>query len=213
MLQLWGRTNSVNVMKVLWLLDELALPYERIDAGMAFGRVDDADYRAMNPNGRVPTLVDGAVVLWESNSILRYLAMAHGGAAGAALYPAAPAARASIDRWLDWQLSTLSPAERNLFWGMVRTPAAKRDMAQVRGAMEASAQCWRVLDARLAECGPFVDGAAFTLADIVLGAYARRWFGPEVKLEGMPDLPALAAWYARLGERAGFARWVAPALT
>ncbi|HYF08565.1 MAG TPA: glutathione S-transferase family protein [Acetobacteraceae bacterium] len=208
MLKLWGRVNSVNVMKVLWVLEELGLPYERQDAGMAFGVVDTPAYRAMNPNGRIPTLEDDGFVLWESNSILCYLAMK----AGSPIYPSAPAARASLDRWLDWQLSTLSPAERNLFWGMVRTPADKRDMAQVVAAARAAAECWRILDARLAQGGPFVEGGAFTLADIVLGAYARRWFGPEVQVDGMPHFPALAAWYARLGQRPGFAKWVAPPL-
>jgi glutathione S-transferase len=207
MLQLWGRTNSVNVKKVLWLLEELGRPYERIDAGMEHGVVNDAPYRAMNPNGRIPTLVDGEVVLWESNSVCRYLAMTSG-AAGLAVYPADPAARASVDRWLDWQLSTLSPAERDLFWGMVRTPPAQRDMAKVQGAMQASLACWRILDERLADGRPFLDGAAFTLADIILGAYARRWFGPEVAV-GQPDLPALRRWYEGLHARPGFARWVA----
>ena len=114
MLKLWGRTNSINVKKVLWMLDEIGQPYDRVDAGMEYGRVNDADYRAMNPNGRVPTLVDGDFILWESNSVLRYLAMKY----QSPLYPAAPAARASADRWMDWQLSTLGPAERNLFWGL-----------------------------------------------------------------------------------------------
>lgn len=211
MLEVFGRANSINVIKVLWMLDELDKPYTRQDAGMAFGRVDDPDYRAMNPNGRVPTIRDGDVVLWESNSVLRYLAMT-GGEPGLALYPADPAARASADRWMDWQLSTLSPAERNLFWGLVRTPPEKRDMAAVRAAVTASADCWRILDARIAAGGPYIDGARMTIADIVLGAYARRWFGPEVAMPEMPKLPALADWYARLGERPGFQRWVSPRL-
>ena len=209
MLKLWGRINSVNVIKALWVLEELSIPYERQDAGMAFGVVDSPEYRAMNPNGRIPTIQDGDFVLWESNSILRYLA----NKAGSPIYPADPQARASVDRWLDWQLSTLSPAERNLFWGLVRTPAEKRDMAAVMAAAKAAGECWAILDARLAKGGPFIDGAQFTIADIVLGAYARRWFGEEVRVEGMPHFPALAAWYARLGERAGFRKWVAPKLT
>ena len=212
MLKLWGRINSINVMKVLWVLDELGVPYEREDAGMAFGVVDSPDYRAMNPNGRIPTIVDGDFVLWESNSCLRYLAMKHADKGGATLYPADPAARASIDRWLDWQLSTLSPAERNLFWGLVRTPAEKRDMASVMAAAKAAAECWRIIDNRLGAGGPYIDGDDFTIADIVLGAYARRWFGPEVRVEGMPNFQALAAWYALVAARPGFQRWVAPPL-
>lgn len=210
MLKVWGRVNSVNVKKVLWMLDEIGIPYERADAGMEHGVVDTPAYRAMNPNGRVPTIEDDGFVLWESNAILRYLAVKH----GSALYPADPAARASADRWMDWQLSTLSGAERNLFWGMVRTPAEKRDMAAVMAAAKAAGTCWSIVDAWIARHGgPYLDGRAMTIADIVLGCYARRWFGEEVRVEGMPHLPALAAWYARLGERPGFARWVAVRMT
>jgi glutathione S-transferase len=210
MLKLWGRVNSVNVKKVLWMLEELGIPYQRSDAGMEHGVVDTPDYRAMNPNGRVPTLEDDGFVLWESNSILRYLAVTH----GSALYPADPRARASADRWMDWQLSTLSPAERNLFWGLVRTAPEKRDMGAVMAAMKAAATCWAMVDAHVArQGGPFVDGAAMTIADIVLGCYARRWFGDEVRVEGMPPFPALSDWYAALGERPGFKRWVAVAMT
>lgn len=209
-LKLWGRVNSVNVKKVLWMLDELGIPYDRSDAGLEHGVVDTPEYRALNPNGRVPTIEDGGFVLWESNSILRYLAMKH----GSALYPADPAARASADRWMDWQLSTLSPAERNLFWGLVRTPPEKRDMGTVIAAMKAAATCWAMVDARIARHGgPYLDGPQMTIADIVLGCYARRWFGEEVRVEGMPPFPALNAWYAGVGERPGFRRWVAPAMT
>ncbi|MCS6891437.1 MAG: glutathione S-transferase N-terminal domain-containing protein [Rhodovarius sp.] len=210
-LTLYGRANSVNVMKLLWCLEELGLPYERRDAGMQFGVVDTPAYRALNPHGRIPTLVDGEVVVWESNACLRYLCLKAGGDAGG-LYPLAPGRRARVDGWLDWQLSTLSPAERHLFWGMVRTPPEKRDMAEITAAMQASAACWEILDRHLAAGGPFIEGD-FTIADIALGCFARRWFGAEVQIPGMPHFPALAAWYARLQERPGFARWVAPPLS
>src|ERR1700680_1085638 len=95
-LKIWGRANSVNVQKVLWCLRELDLAYERIDAGMAFGRNRDPDYLAMNPNGRVPTLVDGDFVLGESNSVMGFLVMAYG--KGSAIYPEAPKRRAGVDR-------------------------------------------------------------------------------------------------------------------
>ena len=106
-LTIWGRKNSVNVQKVLWCSHELELTHRRIDAGMQFGRNGDPEYLAMNPNGRVPTLVDGDFVLWESNSIMRYLVLAYG--QGSPLYPARPKLRASVDRWLDW---SLHPAAR-----------------------------------------------------------------------------------------------------
>jgi glutathione S-transferase len=177
---------------------------------MEHGVVDTPAYRALNPNGRIPTIEDSDFVLWESNSILRYLAMKH----HSPLYPADPAARASADRWMDWQLSTLSGAERNLFWGMVRTPPEKRDMATVMAAVKATGACWAIVDGWIAKHGgPYLDGGTMTIADIALGCYARRWLGEEVRVEGMPHFPALAAWYATLGERPGFARWVAVRMT
>ncbi len=129
MITIWGRANSVNVQKVLWCCDELVLPYERIDAGMQFGRNNEPEYLAMNPNARVPTLVDGDFVLWESNSILRYLVMQY--APASPLYPPEPRQRASIDRWLDWSLSTLQPAERpegNLLRLSARTALVLREI-------------------------------------------------------------------------------------
>ena len=129
-LTIWGRANSVNVQKVLWCLHELDLAYDRIDAGMQFGKNNEAAYLAMNPNGRVPTLVDGDFVLWESNSVMRYLCMAYG--QNSPIYPQAPQARAGVDRWLDWTLSTLQPVDRPVFWALVRTPPEKRDMVRSR---------------------------------------------------------------------------------
>lgn len=203
MITLWGRANSVNVQKLLWCCDELALPYERIDAGLQFGRNTEPDYLSMNPTGRVPTLVDGDYVLWESNSILRYLVMQY--APTSVLYPAGPRERASVDRWLDWALSTLQPAERPVFWTLVRTPAAERDMAKLATDVAAVTVLWRLLDTHL-QGRFFIEGEHFTLADIVLGAYAKRWFG----LEGVerPPLPNLERWYTRLGTRTGFKKYI-----
>jgi len=209
----WGRMNSVNVQKVLWCCGELGLPFDRRDAGMSFGVVDTVEYRAMNPNGRVPTLVDGDLVLWESHTIMRYLALRdwEQGKDGNRLYPEGAAARALVDRWLDWVLSVLQPAERALFWGMVRTRPEDRDMTAINAAAKASGEAWRLLDAHLGHGSPYVEGASLTLADIALGAYARRWFGVEV--ENRPDLPRLQAWYERLVGRPSFQKHVAPPLT
>jgi glutathione S-transferase len=206
-LKIWGRANSVNVQKVLWCLRELDLAYERVDAGMQFGRNRDADYLAMNPNGRVPTLVDGGFVLWESNSIMRYLVLAYG--EGSSLYPQTPRRRAAVDRWLDWTLSTLQPVDRPVFWALVRTPIEQRDMAAIQKDADAAAEQWHIVDAQLAT-RRFIEGDDFTLADIALGAYARRWFG----VEGIskPQLTHLDRWFAQLASRAGFAQFVAPPL-
>ena len=207
-LKIWGRANSVNVQKVLWCLRELDLAYERIDAGMAFGRNREPDYLAMNANGRVPTLVDGDFVLWESNSIMRYLVLAY--APGSPIYPDAPKRRASIDRWLDWTLSILQPVDRPVFWGLVRTPVEQRDMVALQKDADAEAVQWRIVEAQLAT-RRFIEGEDFTLADIALGAYARRWFG----VEGIskPTLPHLKRWFAQFAGRAGFAQFVAPPMS
>ena len=207
-LTIWGRANSVNVQKVLWCLRELDLTYQRIDAGMAFGKNREPDYLAMNPNGRVPTLVDGDFVLWESNSIMRYLVRAY--RPQSPLYPQAPKLRAGVDRWLDWTLSTLQPVDRPVFWALVRTPLEQRDMAAIQKDAEAEAAQWRIIDAQLAT-RRFVEGDEFTLADIALGAYARRWFG----VEGIskPKLAHLERWFAQLGSRPGFVQFIAPPMS
>src|ERR1700692_4684777 len=160
-LKIWGRANSVNVQKVLWCLRELDLAHERIDAGMAFGRNRDADYLAMNPNGRVPTLVDGDFVLWESNSVMRYLVVAY--APQSPLYPQAPKLRASVDRWLDWTLSTLQPVARPVVWALVRTPGEAGDMGAIQKNADAAAAEWRIVDAELATRS-FIATDHFTLA-------------------------------------------------
>jgi len=207
-LRIWGRANSVNVQKVLWCLRELDLAFERIDAGMAFGKNRDPDYLAMNPNGRVPTLQDGDFVLWESNSIMRYLVLAY--AKGSPIYPEAPKRRAGVDRWLDWTLSTLQPVDRPVFWALVRTPAEQRDMAAIQKDADAEAVQWRIVDNQLAT-RRFVEGDDLTLADIALGAYARRWFGVEGVSK--PPLAHLERWFAEFAGRPGFKQFIAPPMS
>jgi glutathione S-transferase len=201
---IWGRANSVNVQKVLWCLSELDLAYERIDAGMAFGRNTEPDYLAMNPNARVPTLVDGDYVLWESNSVMRYLALAY--RPDSPLYPQTPKIRAGVDRWLDWTLSTLQPVDRPVFWALIRTPAEQRDMVAIQKDVDAEAVVWRIAEVRLAD-HRFFEGDVFTLADIAIGAYARRWLGVEGVTK--PTLPHLNRWYAEISTRAGFQQHIA----
>ena len=209
-ISIWGRANSVNVQKVLWCCAELGVAHDRIDAGMAHGHVDTPEYRAMNPNGRVPTLVQGDFVLWESNAIIRYLALSQIEAeseAALSLYPAAAVKRAPVERWLDWVLTTMQPAERPLFWNMVRTKPEDRDAKVIATATKASVDAWAVVEAHLAHGGAFVEGDSFTLADIVLGAYARRWFGVDV-----PSRPAyvkLRAWYDGIAQRPAFQQHIA----
>jgi glutathione S-transferase len=207
MIRVWGRTNSSNVMKVLWLLDELGLPYERIDAGGKFGGTDTPEYRARQPFGLVPCIDDDGFTLFESNAILRYLCNAH--APGSAFYPTEAHARGRIDAWLDAQQTTLGPPQSTMFINLIRTPPDKRDAAAVAAAVVGAARVWSRLDARLAE-HPFLLGAHPTLADIAIGVHAHRWFSMEID---RPDLPRLRAWYDRLRERPAYARHVAQPLS
>jgi glutathione S-transferase len=151
--------------------------------------------------------VDGDFVLWESNSIMRYLVLAYG--QGSPLYPATPKLRAGVDRWLDWSLSTLQPVDRPVFWALVRTPIAQRDMAAIQKDADAEAVQWRIVEGYLAT-QDFLVGE-FTLADIAIGAYARRWFG----VEGIsrPVLPHLQRWFEKISGRAGFVQFVAPPMS
>ena len=146
-LTIWGRTNSVNVQKVLWCLAELDLAYQRIDAGMEYGRNYEPEYLAINPNARVPTMVDGDYALWESNSIMRYLCMAYG--KGTPIYPQEPKRRAAVDRWLDWTLSTVQPVDRPVFWALIRTPPEKQDWAQIQKDADTEAPVWAIADRQL----------------------------------------------------------------
>jgi len=194
MLRVWGRANSSNVMKLLWLMELLGIGYERRDVGGPFGGTDTRAYLAMNPNQKVPTLEEeDGFILWESNAILRYLAAKYAG--GDAFWPADLRRRAYVDRWMDWQQTTVDTPQRVLLMGMVRTPAEKRDHAALERAAADLRHWWTILDRQLADAGPYVTGGDFSLADIALGVHVHRWFAYEIE---RPDLPALRAWYDRL---------------
>lgn len=201
MLEIWGRNNSVNVQKVLWCCEELELDYQRIDAGGPFGRTDEAGYRAINPTGLVPTLVDGDFTLWESNAIARYLARAYG---AGPLLPNEPQDSARIDQWMDWQATALWPRFRPVFIGLVRTPATKRDNDAIAAGVAGTGRLLELLDRQLAD-RDYVLGARFTLADVALGAPIHRWFSLEIE---RPTLPNVQAWYDRLRSRETYAQVV-----
>lgn len=197
MLKIWGRTNSVNVQKVMWAVTELGLEHERVDAGGQFGGLDTEAYGAMNPNRKVPTLQDGDLVLWESNTIVRYLAARHG---SGSLWPADPAARARVERWMDWQLAAIGPDMTTVFWGLIRTPEDKRDQAGIDAACQRLEPLWQVVDQALAR-RPFLDSDTLTMGDIPVGAMTHRYLNLPIE---RPALPNLEAYYARLGERPGY---------
>ncbi|QYJ16463.1 Glutathione S-transferase GstB [Rubrobacter xylanophilus DSM 9941] len=200
MLKVWGRNNSINVQKVLWCCRELGIEYERVDAGGAHGFPEG--YERINPNRLVPTIEEDGFVLWESNAIVRYLAARYG---AGTLWPEDPRARASADRWMDWQATVLWTHLRPVFWGLVRTPPEERDAAAIEEARKKTAGAWAILERHL-EGRRYVEGEALTVADIPLGVSARRWFGLDIE---RPSMPNLEAWYGRLLEREAFRDCVA----
>ena len=197
----WGRKTSSNVMKVLWGLAEMDLPFERIDVGGAFGKTDTADYRSMNPTGLVPTLQEDDFTLWESNVILRYLHAAH--APASPLFPAEVHARANVDRWMDAQQTTFNRPMSQVFWGLVRTPPEKRDMAAIAQAIQDTAKAWAMVEHEVSR-HDFIAGDSFTLCDIPWGVHAHRWFGMDYLGLERPEFPAIRAWYDRLLQRPGY---------
>ncbi len=202
MLNIWGRANSINVQKVLWCCVELDVPFHRIDLGGPFGGNRESEYLRMNPNGLVPTVSDGDLVLWESNAIVRYVAASYG---AGTLYPDDPAERAAADKWMDWQLGTLWVDFRPAFIGLVRTPPEERDHAAIEASLAKTAEAWAMLDRHLAG-GKYVTGPDLGMADIPLGATIHRWFSLDIERETLPNVEA---WYARLRERPAYAAYVA----
>ena len=208
MLRIWGRANSSNVMKLLVLAEELGLPFERIDAGGAFGRTRESDYLARNPMGLVPVIEEGdGFTLWESNACLRYLARRHAPDGG--LYPADLREAADCDRWMDWQLGALNRPATVLLFTYCRTPEAERDWPATHKARDEAERLWAMLEARLAG-RPWIAGQRFTIADIALGIYVHRWFNlPHARGE----MPTLRAWYERLLARPAYAKHAAGPIT
>jgi len=195
MLKIWGRTNSVNVKKALWCVEELSLPYERIDAGMQHGVVNTPEYRKMNPNGLVPTLEEDGFVLWESHSIVRYLAARYG---KGVLWPMEERTRAIANQWMDWAFS-FQGSVRDAFWNLIRTPADKRDAKAIEASRLKSGEMARILDAALAD-RLYVAGP-FSMGDIPIGTEVQRWI--RLPME-RPRLPNLEAWFERLHARPAF---------
>ncbi|WMJ71070.1 glutathione S-transferase N-terminal domain-containing protein [Stenotrophomonas sp. 24(2023)] len=196
MLELYGKPTSINVRKVLWLCAEL---------GLSPAHVPDpapAQLAGLNPNAQVPVLRDGHFILWESNSICRYLAAREG---RHDLLPSAPQARARVEQWMDWQATDLNGAWRHVFMARVRQHPQWPDDARAEASLGHWNQLMAILDAQLATTGACVVGETFTLADIVLGLSTQRWRSTP---GNRPALPHLQAWFERLRPRPGFAGYV-----
>jgi len=202
MLKVWGRRSSFNVQKVLWLVDELRLPHEHIDAGGSFGGLDTPEFLAMNPHGKVPVIDDDGTIVWESHTILRYLAARYG---GTRWWPDAPAERSLAERWMDWSATALQPDFlMGVFWGFYRTPEAQRDHVAIREKVAACASHFELLD-RILQGRRYLLGDEPTLADIPAGTALYRYFGLEIE---RPAVPNVVAWYSRLQARPAYRKHV-----
>jgi glutathione S-transferase len=199
MIKIWGRNTSSNVQKAMWAIGELKLEHQRIDVGGAFGKNKEAPYLAMNPNGLVPTLEEeDGFLLWESNSIVRYLAGNHD--KSGVLEPKNPRPRALASQWMDWQLSVVGPAITPAFWGLIRTPAEKRDMAAIKASQEKTIASMQIMDAQLAKT-KFLAGDAFSYGDIPVGVMCYRY---RQLVPARPSTPHLDRWYDAISSRKPF---------
>ncbi|MPZ75675.1 MAG: glutathione S-transferase [Deltaproteobacteria bacterium] len=194
MLKIWGRTDSSNVQKVLWCCGELGLQFDRIDWGGKFGGNKDKAYLDKNPNGLVPTLQDGSFILWESNTIMRYLVEKYG---DGKLLPPTAEGRANANRWLDWQLSVFNATIVPLFFATVRTPQDERDPKAIQAALDKTTSAWQIVENHL-EGKNYLAGEEFSIGDIPLGVWAYRWFNLPIE---RPQQNNISNWYQRLMQR------------
>ena len=201
MLKIWGRNNSVNVQKVLWCCEEMGQQYQRLDAGGSFGVVNTPQYRALNPNGLVPTIEDGPFVLWESNTIVRYLTAKY---SAGKLWPEDLKVRAEADKWMDWQIAMFWPSFRPLFWNLVRTPVDQRDEKAMEESRLKTGEVLSYLDAHLKN-RMFVAGDDLTMGDIPMGCAIWRWMALPLE---RPVLSNLQRWFDNLSSRPAYKKVV-----
>ncbi len=201
MIELWGRKNSSNVLKVLWTLAELDLDYLHHDVGSNIGDLETPEFLVMNPRAKVPVLVDEGTVIWESNSIVRYLCATY---SEGLLWSTEPNQRSYADRWMDWELATLQPDFIDLFWGFYRKPEIKRDYQQIERSKACCEKHFRLLDGHLKK-NNYLAGERFSMGDIPPGICLYRYFEMGIDVR-KPD--KLLNWYQRLAERSAYQRTI-----
>lgn len=198
MLEILGRSSSINVRKVLFLCAEIEQPYRHEQWGTGFRSTNTPEFLALNPNGLVPVIRDGPFVLWESNTICRYLASKN---ECDDLLPREVASRAIVEQWMDWQATELNDAWRYAFMGLVRKSPEHGDQSAIAASIAQWNRHMAMLEARLQQTGAYVASKTFTLADIGIGLATHRWFATPMD---RPALPAVEAYYERLSARAPF---------
>lgn len=201
MIQILGRADSINVRKVLWVCDELNISYHREEWGRGFQSTREATFLALNPNATIPVLIDDDVVLWQSNSIIRYLANQY---AGQLLYPVEAKQRAVIDQWIDWQGIELNNSWVYALMHIIRHSPEHQDLAQVEQSIQAWNTCMLILDQQLEKTGAYITGEQFSLADIVIGLSVQRWYLTPFN---KPDCQHVQRYYALLSQRAAYMKW------
>jgi glutathione S-transferase len=201
MIKIWGWIGSSNVQKVLWCCGELELEYDLEDHGWPYAGYKEAPYLALNPNGLVPTIQDGDFLLWESNSVLRYLAEKY---ADGKLTPSTPEMRASSNRWMDWQLTTMGPLMTPVYRALIRTAPENREPELIQTSSAAAEKGWHILDRYLSR-SDYVGGESCSIGDIPLGILAHRWFNLPMEQRG---LNAVRAWYNRLCQRPAYQKHI-----
>ncbi|WP_291969816.1 glutathione S-transferase family protein [Candidatus Symbiopectobacterium sp.] len=199
MLIIWGRKTSSNVQALMWCVGELGLQFVRHDVGHRYGGTDTAAFCALNPNSTVPVLQDGDnPPLWETGAILLYLANRY---ATGGFWPEDLLARTEVDRWAEWaKLNIALGFTAPVFWRVVRTPEAERDLRAIDTAVNAFEQKLDIAEQQLAS-HPFLSGDAFSLADIQFGHVLYRYH--DIGINRKP-LPHLRAYYAKLMQRPAF---------
>lgn len=197
MVRVLGRANSINVQKVMWLGAEVGLDIDRVDIGGPFGGNDTPEYFTKNPTGKIPTLEDGELILWESHTIVRYIAEVYG---SSPWWPAKIEDRYHANQWMDFYLTVMHPPMTVLFWTLIRTPLEQRDATAFDKAVNDASNAWSLVDKHLAE-NKFLTGTAPTMGDIPLACAAYRWHNLDIS---RPDLPHLKAWYETFAARLAF---------
>ncbi len=193
-LKILGKPSSINVRKVLWACEEIGRPFVLEEPALG-----SAEFRPLNPNGLMPVIVDGDFVLWESNTIIRYLA---NDAAAENLLPSDARARALVETWIDWQATEFNTAWRYAFQALVRKSPPHQNKADIAASVRDWTKAVAIVDGQLRRSNRFIAGPAFTLADIPIGLSINRWF--MTPIENRPSFPAVRAYYERLSERPGF---------
>jgi glutathione S-transferase len=201
MLKIYGYALSINVRKVLWMCEELGLAFEREDWGGSFRSTSDPHFRALNPVGMVPVIDDDGVVVWESNTIVRYLAASRG---RTDLLPSAPAPRAHVEQWMDWQASDFNNSWRVAFQALVRRNPAFQDPAAIEASIGLICTMVGVVDSQLARTGAYIAGEQFTVADVVIGLSLNRCRSIPMT---RPQYRNADRYLERLQERTGFVRY------